>query len=233
MRTKNIAVLAVAVLAGTVQVDLGGISRELSLGENRVFAADKEKKGFPLPSGDLLGFTGKGDQPMALEQTYPGINGALLLTDEQKKQILEAREEIMGSDAVKAAGKKGKLDPNATEAEKEASRNIIKEARSRLQQKIGGILTAEQKALVAKINTASEEVHKAVRASLETQFVAAKGNPDLMAELQRQMREKHVTEMTARLAGILTAEQNVAYQKAAADQKAADEKAKDKPKPTK
>jgi ferric-dicitrate binding protein FerR (iron transport regulator) len=235
MRTNNMVVMAVAVLVGMVQVDLGGISQELAIGQKRIFAADKGKgkDGLPLPSGDLLGFTGKGNQPMALEQTFPGINGALLLTEEQKRQIFEVREQILGSDAVKAAGQKAKLDPNATESQKEEARRTLQEARSRLQQKVGDILTADQKALVTRINAASEEAHKAAYDGLEPQLVGAKGNADQMAELQRQLREKRQSEMAIRLAAILSADQQAAYQKAAAEQKAAEERAKNAKKPIK
>lgn len=189
--------------------------------------ADQKGKSGPLPSGDVLGFVGKGGRPMALEQTFPGLIGALMLTDEQKQKIQEARDEIFGSEAVQAAGRKGKLDPNATEADKEAARSAMEEARRKLEAKVSNILTADQRALVTRINTAAEEVQKAVRDSLEQQFVAAKGNDNLREELQKQSREKLVTEMASKLAGVLTADQHAAYLKAAEEQKAATaEKAK-------
>ena len=228
MNMRRFVAVTVVVIVGGMQINLGGVGESLSVGENRLFAADKEKV-FQLPSGDVVGFKGKGDTPFAIERTFPGAVGALLLTDAQKKQLSEARDETVGAENVREAGRKAKQDPNASAADLENAKNLRINAQSQLEQKVSNILTADQKALVAKISDAAREAQKSAYEALQSEFVGAKGNADRMAELQKQAREKAATEFTAKMAGILTAEQNAAYQQAAA-QKEQEEKAKNSPK---
>lgn len=189
--------------------------------------AQKEKKP-ALPSGDLF-FTMKG-QPFALENTFPGINGAILFTDDQKLKLQEARANTVGSDAVKDAGKLLKTDPNATEAQQESAKKTIQEAKSKLQAEVASILTAEQKTLIEKINGAAVEAQLAAREKFEAEIVGAKGDKAKMEELQAKQREEARAEFNRKLVGILTAEQRAAMDKAAAAQKAAQEAAKSKKK---
>jgi Spy/CpxP family protein refolding chaperone len=189
--------------------------------------AQKEKKP-SLPPGDLF-FYMKG-QPFALETIFPGINGTIMLTDDQKLKLQEARENTVGSDAVKDAGKLLKTDPNATEAQKESAKKTIQEAKSKLQAEVSSILTPEQKALIEKLQGAAVEAHTAARAKFETDFTGAKGDKAKMEELQTKMREEVRAEFDRKLVGILTAEQRAAMEKAAAAQKAAQEAGKTKKK---
>lgn len=189
--------------------------------------AQKEKKP-SLPPGDLF-FSMKG-QPFAMERVFPGVVGALLLTDEQKLKLHEALNETVRSEAFQTAGKTIKLDPNATDAQKEEARKLIQEARTKLQQQVAGVLTQEQKALVERLQTAATEAHQVAREKLEAEFIAAKGDKPRMEEVNKKMREEAVAEFNRKLVGILTAEQRDGMEKAAAQQKAAEENASKKSK---
>lgn len=184
--------------------------------------AQKEKKP-SLPSGDLF-FTMKG-QPYALERVFPGVQGALLLTDEQKRKLHDALAETVRSEAVQEAGKQIKLDPNATEAQKEEARKLIQEARTKLQQQVAGVLTEAQKTLIEKLNTAAVQAHQSAREKLDADFAAAKGDKPQHAEVEKRMKEEALAEFNRKLVGILTAEQRQGMEKAAEQQKAAEEAA--------
>jgi RNA polymerase sigma-70 factor, ECF subfamily len=83
MSFRSMFVLAVAVVTGMVHVEVPGQALVLSAGSQKVFGAEPEKQKDPgnwLPSGDMLGFTGKGGEPFALERSVPGVVGALELT---------------------------------------------------------------------------------------------------------------------------------------------------------
>src|SRR5438132_10712520 len=77
-----------------------------------------------------------------VQQFVPGLTAALQLTDEQKEKLVAAREEIMGSEKVQAVRRRGKSDPNVTEADKAAARETLEKAADSLQEKAGAILTA-------------------------------------------------------------------------------------------
>ena len=70
MSFRSMFVLAVAVATGMVQVEVPGQNLVLSAGSQKVFGAEPQKQKDPgnwHPSGDVLGFTGKGGEPFALE----------------------------------------------------------------------------------------------------------------------------------------------------------------------
>jgi Spy/CpxP family protein refolding chaperone len=187
--------------------------------------AQKEKKP-ALPPGDLF-FTMKG-QPFALERVFPGVQGALLLTDEQKQKLFKALEDTIASKAVQSAGRTIKADPDATEAQKEEARKVIQEARTRLQKQVASVLTQEQKTVIERLNTAATEAHVAAREKLEAEFTAAKGDKTRMEEVNKKMREEAKAEFNRKLAGLLTAEERQGLEKAAQQQKEAEEAAKKK-----
>lgn len=189
--------------------------------------AQKQKK-LSLPPGDLF-FTMKG-RPFALERVVPGIQGALLLSDEQKQELLKALEETTWSEEVRSAGRTIKADPNATEAQKEQARTVIQQARARLELQVDGVLTHEQKQLVDRLNSVAREAHLAAREQLEAEFTAAKGDKARTQELNNQMRVQARGECERRLIGLLTAEQQRGFEKAAQQQKAAEEAAAKKKK---
>jgi hypothetical protein len=231
MSFRSMFVLAVAVAAGMVQVDVPGEKHVLSAGSQRVFGAEVPKvKSLTawLPSGDVLGFTGKGGQPFALEQTVPGIQGALALTDEQKTKISAAADQTIHSEKVRAAMATVKLDPNATEAQKEEAKRVLAEARAKLRDLTTQVLTPEQKSLLPRISEAVAEARKQAAAAMETELIAGKGDPAKAAELQKQLRQKTSEAVQAGLEKLLTPAQLAAYKKAAEAQVAAEKLGKDK-----
>src|SRR6185436_7692303 len=68
--------------------------------------------------------------------------------------IAAAREEMSNDEAVKAARSIPKSDPNVTAEQREKGRAAMEAASARLREKVAAILTAEQKALIEKINAA-------------------------------------------------------------------------------
>jgi len=148
MSFRSLFVLAVAVVTGMVDVEVPGQKLVLSAGSQQVFGAEPQKQKDPghwLPSGDMLGFTGKGGEPFALERSVPGVLGALVLTSEQKQKLSAAVAETTQSEKVRAAVVLAKFNPNATQAQKEETQKLVAEARGKLRQLVGQILTAEQK----------------------------------------------------------------------------------------
>lgn len=231
----SIAALVVSVAAGIVQVDVQDRSFTLSSGESRVFAAapneTKEKKlgALPLPPGDLLGFETNG-KSVALERTFPGIRSALILTDEQKLQIDAAQKETVQSESVRAAGASIKLTPEAKAEEKAKAKEVVAAARKELLEKMSGILTDDQKALVKKLNLSVADSQTAVGERFREDLKAAKGDKAKADEVQQKMREPLVTEFQSRVARFLTPEQLAALEKGIEEQKAAEERAKNDPK---
>ena len=186
------------------------------------FAAWAQKEKSPsLPPGDMF-FTGKGDQPVALERTFPGIAGAMMLTDEQKQKLHSVKEEIMGRAAVREAAQTLKTNPNATDAEKTAARKTIDEARTRMQKEVAEILTPDQKRLVEKINIAAAEAQRSAAEKYEAEYASAKGNEAQLAEINKKIQDEAREEFSRKMNNILTPEQKESWQKAAAAQKVAE-----------
>ncbi len=232
MSRGSMFVLAVAVLSGTVQVDVPGERCVLSPGSRRVFAGEAEPSktkdlGAWLPPGNVLGFTVKG-RAFALERNLPGIQGALELTVEQKEEISSAMQETVMSEAVRTAMAIAKLDPKATQAQKDEAKRLVAEAGAKLQKLVAGILTDEQKMLVEKINAAAREVREQVSESMQSEFTAAKGNDDRTKQLRQQMGQRVQDSFRSRAADIFSPAQRVAFEKAAKAQAAAEKAAKDK-----
>ena len=234
MTFRSSFVLAVAVLAGLVEVDAPGERCVLSAGSRRVFAGEAEPpKGKDLaawsPPGNVLGFTVKG-QRSALERNLPGIQGALELTADQKQRIANAMQETVMSEAVRAAMATAKFNPNATQAQKDEAKRLVAEAEAKLQKLVAEILTAEQKTLVEKINAAAKEVERQVLESMQSDFTAAKGNDEQTKRLQLQMRQKVQEKFRSRAAQLFSPGQQAAFEKAASAQTATEKAAGDKPK---
>ncbi len=233
----SIAALVVTVVTGIVQVDVQDQSFKVSSGESRVFAAapsqGKGKKGpLPLPAGDLLGFQVNG-KTSSLEKVYPGIRSALMLTEDQKMQILIAQIETVQSKAVRAAVDSIKSKPGANTEDLAKAKEIATAARKQLLEKMATILTAEQKELVKKLNTAATESQKAVFESFRDDMKNAKKDKAKFEEAQQRMREPLIAEFKSRAAKFLSPEQIAAMEKGVEEQKAADERAKLNPKPSK
>jgi len=233
MSFRSLFVLAVAVVTGMVDVEVPGQKLVLSAGSQKVFGAEPQKQkdsGHWLPSGDMLGFTGKGGEPFALERSVPGVLGALLLTSEQKQKMSAAAAETIQSEKVRAAVVLAKLNPNATQAQKEEAQKLVAEARGKLRQLVGQILTAEQKKLVADINTAAEQARREVSESLQAEQAPDKHDEPAMKRWREQVHQRTDAAMQKRIVAMLSPAQKAAFEQAAAAQAAAEKAAKDKPK---
>ncbi len=145
-------------------------------------------------------------------QFVPGLNAALLLTDEQIIKLNAARRETIDNEHIRRD--KGK-DANLPEAEQDARRKAVQEAYSDLRIKASNILTAEQRRLIEQINAAHLEASNAAVAEFAGQLASAKGNEDLWKSLQQQMRTRVIENFTNKLAALLSPDQKLALDKAA------------------
>lgn len=169
-------------------------------------------------STDLAGFpllwTAK-KNPLA-GPFVPGLNAALLLSDEQKEKLITAREETLGNEKLQSLGAKVKLNPNASDAERAAAQKAAEEARGQFRMRVETILTPDQRKLVGIINTLFEEVltatQEAYRSQLEQVVKTDQARTD---ELRQEAQQKTVKDFRARLEGTLSKEQWAAFTKAA------------------
>lgn len=233
--TPAIAALVVSVATGSVQVDVQSQKFTLYKGESRVFAAapndgfDQKKINAPLPSGDLLGFEING-KTLPLEKSFPGITAALLLTEDQKRQIYRGQLETVQSEAVRNAGATLKSDPALKAKQRAQAEQVISRARQELLAKVDSILTGDQRSLVKRLSGTAAKAQLAVSEKFRDERIAAKGNQAKSDEVQRRMREPLVTEFRSLAAEFLSPEQLAAFEKTNAAQKAAEERAKYDPK---
>jgi len=238
MRFRSLFVLAVAVSTGLVEVNSPEEQCVLSAGSRAVFGAEApvggkvKDLGSWLPRGDALGFMQK-DRPFALEQVLPGVTGAVRVTDEQKKQLAAAIEETIDRREVRAAIAAAKLNPNATEAQKQEGRRLIEQARAELQKRAGQILTPAQKTLIEKINAAAAEAHRQTSEAMQDDLLAVKSDPSRKDKVQKEFQQRVRAAMESRVLGLLDADAQAAFKKAAAAQAASAKPPKKGPKPKK
>jgi hypothetical protein len=151
----------------------------------------------------------------------PGLNAALLLSDEQTEKLIAAREETLSNEKFQKLGAVVKLNPNASDAEREAARQANEEARDQFKTRVENILTAEQRKLVERLNTVFGEsltaAQEAYRGQLEQLVKTDKARAE---ELRQEVREKSLKDFKARLEGMLSKEQWAALAKAAAAEEA-------------
>ena len=177
-----------------------------------------------LPPGDMF-FTMKG-QPYALERTFPGITAAFMFTDDQKRDLNDAYYETVGAPDIREQGAalKGK---GASDAERESYRKLMEDARAELKKDVETILTADQKALIPKIQAAAEEAQKKAREALAADL-GVKGEKSKTPELQEKLRVEAEDMFVQELEKFLTPAQMEAVRQAAVAQKEADEQARKK-----
>ncbi|MEQ2008053.1 MAG: hypothetical protein ABMA26_14750 [Limisphaerales bacterium] len=167
-------------------------------------------------STDLSGFplwTAK-KNPLA-GPFIPGLNAALLLTEEQKAKLNAVRDETLGNEKLQKLGTTVKLNPNTSEADRDAARKAYEEARGQFKDRVDAILTADQRKLITTISTVFEEVASATGEAYRDRFAQLKGDKVGMEELQKESREKTMKDFKARLEGTLSKEQWAALNKAA------------------
>jgi hypothetical protein len=149
----------------------------------------------------------------------PGLNAVLMLTDTQKEKITDAREELLDTDAIQAASRLLKTNPDASGAQKDAARRRYAEAQEKLHERVNAVLTTEQRALIDKLNGAFEDTREAISADFQPRHADFKDNKQGLAELQVEMQRRMETDFLKRVEGLLTKEQFSALQKAAEEEK--------------
>lgn len=179
--------------------------------------AEKQK------SNDLTGFpllwTAK-KTPLA-GPFIPGLNAALLLSEEQKEKLTSARAETLQNEKLLQLGTNVKQNANATEAGRDAARQAQEQARDQFKARVETILTAEQRKLVGQLNTVFEESSVAAQEAFRGQIEQlAKTDKTRLEELRQEVRETAVKNFKNRLEGMLTKDQWTALQKAAAAEEA-------------
>lgn len=151
----------------------------------------------------------------------PGLNAALLLSDEQKEKLVAARAETLGNEKLQSLGAKVKLNPNASEAERAAAQQAHEEARGQFLTRVEAILTPEQRKLVGTINGLHEEALAAAHEEYRGQFEQlGKTDKEKQAELHREVQQQAVKNFRARLEGTLSKDQWAALTRAAAAEEA-------------
>lgn len=157
------------------------------------------------------------------DQFVPGLNAALLLSPEQIEQLHAARRETIDSETLRSTTRK---DPNLTEAQREAAHKLVNDAHANLRAKVSNILTADQRALIDRINAAHQEVAKGVAEEFQPKLVASKGDEQAQERFRKEMRERATSDFHNKLEGLLSPNQKAAFDQAAADEQLAAQKGK-------
>jgi hypothetical protein len=190
--------------------------------------AAQKKKGRPDASGLAL-WSAKGT-PLAGRQYIPGLNAALLLSDEQVENLYTAWRETVNSPELTEKGRRLKQTPNPTAEQQEEVRLLREAAEGRLQSRVAAILTPAQRDLMTSIEVLYRQAQETVNADLASAFALKKSDPEEAQRLQQSARERLASDFRRRLEEVLTAEQRLALQTAAEEQRREAEAAAAKPK---
>lgn len=152
------------------------------------------------------------------DQFVPGLNAALLLSPEQIEQLHAARRETIDNETLRAATRK---DPNLTDAQREAAHKLVSDAHANLRIKVSNILTAEQRALIERINAVHQEVAKALNEEFQPKLTASKGDDQAQERFRKEIHERIASDFRSKLDGLLSPNQKAAFDQAAMDEQAA------------
>lgn len=144
----------------------------------------------------------------------PGLQAALAITPEQAAKIEAAARETIDTPAARS---------------KETGAGV----REEFHKKLAEILTADQKALVEKLNDAYARVAAEVTETFQAEFGAAKGDAEQRAKVSKECAEAVAEAFGRNLDGLLTADQKKAVDAAAAEEKKRAAADANKPKPNK
>jgi hypothetical protein len=202
---------------------LVGITALASLG-----AAEKQK----ISSlGDYPFWTSK--KRSSTGQFVPGLNAVLQITDAQKEQIAAAREEMANDEGAKAVRGISKNDPSVTAEQREKARAAMEVATARMQTKVAAILTAEQKALIEKINAVYAAAVEDVGIIYADKFASVKTDEAARKRLQDDKNQDTEEHFFRKLDALLTPAQKDAMKRAAAEEEQRNAKAAATKKPVK
>jgi hypothetical protein len=138
-----------------------------------------------------------------------------MLTEQQKIALNEALDQTIRNPQVRAAGQALKNNPGATDDDRAKAQKAAQDARAQLTETVDKTLTADQKALVAKIQAAFDDAQKAVSTALRAEYGQAKGDAERTAKLRERSQDELRNQLTERLDKILDPEQKAAVQMAA------------------
>jgi len=191
---------------------VAGITALATLG-----AAEKEKEKVKRPDVTDYPFWTTKKQVNA-PQFVPGLNAVLQLTDAQKEEIAKARAEMAGDEAVKAAQGISKNDPAVTAEQREKAHAVIEAATTRLRDRVAAILTPEQKALIAKVNSAYASALEDIGTVYEDKFGSVKADPAARQRLQQEKNQDTEDQFLHKLDAFLTPGQKEAMTHAAEEE---------------
>ena len=157
------------------------------------------------------------------DQFVPGLNAALLLSPQQIEQLQAARRETIDNETLRAATRK---DPNLTEAQREADHKLVSDAHASLRIKVSNILTADQRALIERINAVHLEVAKALNEEFQPKLTSSKGDDQAQEKFRNEIRERLSSDFRSKLDGLLSPNQKAAFDQAAMDEQASAKNAK-------
>ena len=157
------------------------------------------------------------------DQFVPGLNAALLLSPQQIEQLQAARRETIDNETLRAATRK---DPNLTEAQREAAHKLVSDAHASLRIKVSNILTADQRALIERINAVHLEVAKALNEEFQPKLTSSKGDDQAQEKFRNEIRERLSSDFRSKLDGLLSPNQKAAFDQAAMDEQASAKNAK-------
>jgi hypothetical protein len=166
-------------------------------------------------------------------QLVPGLNATLQITEAQRGQIAAARDEFSNDEGVKAARGISKNDPSVTAEQRDKARAAIDAATARMREKVGTILTAEQKALIEKINAAYAAAVEDTGIVYEDKFATVKADQAARQRIQQEKNQDIEEQFLHKLDGILSASQKEAMTRAAAEEEERNAKAANTKKPVK
>jgi hypothetical protein len=193
-----------------------------------VGAAEKQKQpdvgDYPFWTSKKRGYTG---------QFVPGLNAALQITDTQKEQIAAGREAMSNDEGVKAARGISKNDPSVTAEQREKAHAAMEAATARMYAQVAAILTAEQKALIEKINAAYAAAVEDVGIIYADKFGSVKADEAARKRLQDDKSQDTEEHFFRKLDALLTPAQKEAMKRAAAEEEQRNAKAATAKKPVK
>jgi hypothetical protein len=202
---------------------LAGLTALATLG-----AAEKQKASgagdYPFWTSKKRGYVG---------QFVPGLNAALQLTDAQKEQIAAARDEMANDEALKGARGLAKNDPSVTAEQREKARAAMEAATTRLNEKVAKILTAEQKALIEKINATYAAVVEDTGIVYADKFASVKADEAARKRIQDEKNQDIEEQFFHKLDAILSPAQRDAMKRAAEEEEQRSAKAAVTKKPAK
>ena len=180
--------------------------------------SEKKAKG-PIDASPLRLWGAKG-QTLIVRQYVPGLNAALLLSEDQLIQLYDAFRQTVDSPDLHEKGKSLKLNPNATDSERKQHQADYEAAHGQLESKVAAILTPQQKELQLSIELLYKEAREKAREDLAAEFVALKMDKTQTERVNKLYEERFEADFKTRLRERLTPQQFEAMEKAAAAEKA-------------